>query len=177
MYIPHAEYRNSTGAVQGQYLVTGGREVETVLTVHPDQRWELADGAKLYDVTHLPCRAARYKPANGGSGAGSGAGTPAKRTCVRLPRDPRRSDAAGHGVREAGLRRRVRHGCGPVSDSAVIARAVSTQSCDLTQTACFCSFRAYVIIIVFTVPMPARDRCVTREACACVCPCVRAFPV
>ena len=21
------------------------------------QRWELADGAKLYDVTHLPCRA------------------------------------------------------------------------------------------------------------------------
>ena len=65
----------------GKYLVTGGREVETVLTVHPDQRWELADGAKLYDVTHLPCRAARYKPANGGSGAGSGAGSTGGQRC------------------------------------------------------------------------------------------------
>ena len=52
----------------GKYLVTGDREVTTVLTVHrPDkdgnQRWELADGAKLYDVTHLACRSARYTPA------------------------------------------------------------------------------------------------------------------
>ena len=52
----------------GKYVVTGGREVTSVLTVHPgdqdgDQRWELAQGAKLYDVTHLPCHAARYKPA------------------------------------------------------------------------------------------------------------------
>jgi hypothetical protein len=52
----------------GQYLVTGDREVRTVLTIHPkdkngNQRWELADNATLYDVTHLGCRAARYTPA------------------------------------------------------------------------------------------------------------------
>jgi hypothetical protein len=52
----------------GQYLVTGDRDVETVLTVHPkdkngNQRWELADGSTLYDVTHLGCRSARYTPA------------------------------------------------------------------------------------------------------------------
>ena len=40
-----------------------------MLTIHPkekdgtDQRWELADGATLYDVTHLGCRSARYTPA------------------------------------------------------------------------------------------------------------------
>jgi hypothetical protein len=54
----------------GQYLVTGGREVTAVLTVHPvdaqgDSRWELADDATLYDVTHLGCRSARYTPAPG----------------------------------------------------------------------------------------------------------------
>jgi hypothetical protein len=52
----------------GKYLVTGDREVTTVLTIHrPDkdgnQRWELADRATLYDVTHLACRSARYTPA------------------------------------------------------------------------------------------------------------------
>jgi len=52
----------------GRYVVTGGREVTTVLTIYPmdkdgAQRWELANGATLYDVTHLPCHAARYKPA------------------------------------------------------------------------------------------------------------------
>ena len=51
----------------GQYLVTGDREVMTVLTIHPkdkdgNQRWELADGATIYDVTHLGCRSARYTP-------------------------------------------------------------------------------------------------------------------
>src|SRR5437879_2698199 len=45
----------------GKYLVTGDRKVTTVLTVHPkdkngNQRWELADGATLYDVIHLVCR-------------------------------------------------------------------------------------------------------------------------
>jgi len=49
----------------GKYLVTGDREVTAVLTIHPadadgDSRWELCDHATLYDVTHLPCRAARY---------------------------------------------------------------------------------------------------------------------
>jgi hypothetical protein len=52
----------------GQYLVTGDRDVTTVLTIHPkdkngNQRWELADHATLYDVTHLGCRSARYTPA------------------------------------------------------------------------------------------------------------------
>jgi len=52
----------------GKYLVTGDRKVTTVLTIQPkdkdgNQRWELADGATLYDVTHLGCRSARYKPA------------------------------------------------------------------------------------------------------------------
>ena len=53
----------------GKYLVTGDREVTTVLTVHPrgkdgTHRWELGDGATLYDVTHLACRSARYTPSS-----------------------------------------------------------------------------------------------------------------
>ena len=56
----------------GQYLVTGDRNVTTVLTIHPkdkdgNQRWELADGATLDDVTHLACRSARYTPATADS--------------------------------------------------------------------------------------------------------------
>lgn len=51
----------------GKYLVTGDREVTSVLTIYPkdkdgNQRWELADGATIYDVTHLGCRSARYTP-------------------------------------------------------------------------------------------------------------------
>jgi hypothetical protein len=54
----------------GKYLVTGDREVTTVLTVYPgdangNRRWELADGATLYDVTHLGCRSARYTSPEG----------------------------------------------------------------------------------------------------------------
>jgi hypothetical protein len=54
----------------GRYVVTGDREVTTVLTVHPadasgSARWELDRGAKLHDVTHLPCRSARYTPIPG----------------------------------------------------------------------------------------------------------------
>lgn len=52
----------------GKYLVTGDREVTTMLTIHPMdkkgvQRWELDNGATLHDVTHLACRSARYTPA------------------------------------------------------------------------------------------------------------------
>ena len=55
----------------GVYLVTGDREVTSVLTVQAAsadgrQRWELADGATLYDVTHLRCRSALYTPAKAG---------------------------------------------------------------------------------------------------------------
>jgi hypothetical protein len=54
----------------GQYMVTGGRQVTTVLTIgEPDalgaQSWSLADGARLLDVTHVGCRAARYSPKAG----------------------------------------------------------------------------------------------------------------
>lgn len=49
----------------GQYVVTGGREVTSILTVSaPDaagrQDWSLEGGATIYDVTHLRCRAAVY---------------------------------------------------------------------------------------------------------------------
>jgi hypothetical protein len=60
----------------GQYLVTGDRTTTTVLTIHPkdkngNQRWDLADGASLYDVTHLGCRSARYTPAVAAAAADS----------------------------------------------------------------------------------------------------------
>ena len=52
----------------GTYLVTGNRDKQAVLTVHPaekngTQRWDLGSGATLYDVTHLDCRSARYTQA------------------------------------------------------------------------------------------------------------------
>jgi hypothetical protein len=61
-----------------KYLVTGNRKVTAVLTVYPadkngDSRWELDNGATLYDVTHLACRSARYRPA-----AGDGSCSPAQ---------------------------------------------------------------------------------------------------
>ncbi len=54
----------------GRYVVTGGREVTSVLTINaPDaagaQSWTLADGASVYDVTHLRCRAALYTALDG----------------------------------------------------------------------------------------------------------------
>ena len=60
----------------GRYLVTGGRTTTAVLTVdkpkdgkQQQRSWSLDNGAKLYDVTHLPCRAARYKPSSSGNGS------------------------------------------------------------------------------------------------------------
>ena len=54
----------------GKYLVTGNREATSALTVFAKdaegkQRWELADGVTVYDVTHLRCRSARYTPEAG----------------------------------------------------------------------------------------------------------------
>jgi len=55
---------------EGKYLVTGGRMVTTILTIE-NGKWKLDEGT-LYDVTHLPCRSARYQPISGGDeGAGS----------------------------------------------------------------------------------------------------------
>lgn len=58
----------------GRYMVTGEREVVAMLTVYPKdndgtQRWELSDDAKLHEVTHLPCRSARYTPVANDSGS------------------------------------------------------------------------------------------------------------
>jgi hypothetical protein len=44
----------------GRYVVTGGRETTAILIINKDGSWVLDRGAKLADVTHLPCRAARY---------------------------------------------------------------------------------------------------------------------
>jgi hypothetical protein len=54
----------------GRYLVTGDREAQAVLTVEAAdatgaQAWSLDNGATIYDVTHLRCRAARYVPQAG----------------------------------------------------------------------------------------------------------------
>jgi len=55
----------------GRYLVTGGRKTKTLLTIDPpndkgEQGWMFEDDTvTLYDVTHLPCRSARYIPKSG----------------------------------------------------------------------------------------------------------------
>ena len=74
--LPRTSLRKSTkeSLPYKRYVVTGDREVTTVLTVFQDGRWELTKGS-LYDVTHLPCRSAKYTPA---SGSGS---------CVPKPAD------------------------------------------------------------------------------------------
>ena len=72
----------------GRYVVTGGREVTALLTVHPKgsdgvQDWELDKGATLHDVTHLRCRSARYTPA-----AGANSCSPAKAQTSSFPVEP-----------------------------------------------------------------------------------------
>ena len=73
----------------GRYMVTGDREVTTVLTVFPPdpsgaKRWKLDDGATLYDVTHLGCRSARYTPLAGSEG-GSCSPANAPQEAFRVP--------------------------------------------------------------------------------------------
>lgn len=72
----------------GRYVVTGGRSITAVLTVHPQgndgvQHWELDRGATLHDVTHLRCRSARYTPAAGGNSC-----SPAKAQMTSFPVAP-----------------------------------------------------------------------------------------
>ena len=72
----------------GKYLVTGARDVTAVLTIHPtdkngNRHWELDKGATLYDVTHLACRSARYRP-----GAGGGSCSPASVQKTAFPVAP-----------------------------------------------------------------------------------------
>ena len=82
--LPAKSFTKETGAIlpARQYVVTGDRELTTVLTVHEDGRWELAKGS-LYDVTHLPCRSARYTPAQDGSAC-----TPAQADRAQFPVRP-----------------------------------------------------------------------------------------
>lgn len=75
----------------GRYVVTGGRETTSVLTVTPPdadgrQSWSLADGATVYDVTHLRCRAALYTPAEDGAAC-----TPDNTPTHVFPMDPDRA--------------------------------------------------------------------------------------
>jgi len=72
----------------GQYVVTGGRQVTSVLTVEaPDatgkQAWSLADSASIYDVTHLGCRAALYTESDAGKAC-----TPDKAPMSVFPMSP-----------------------------------------------------------------------------------------
>lgn len=64
--LPNKKFKDGAVVPSRKYVVTGDREVTTVLTVHADGRWELDKGT-LYDVTHLPCRSARYEPGSDGS--------------------------------------------------------------------------------------------------------------
>jgi hypothetical protein len=84
----------------GKYLVTGDSKVTTVLTIQPmdkhgNQRWELADGANLYDVTHLACRSARYTPAKTNNSC-----SPANVRTTRFPVNPGEAMPAVKGCRK-----------------------------------------------------------------------------
>jgi hypothetical protein len=48
----------------GRYLVTGDRRITTAMTIDQTGKWSLEEGT-LFDVTHLPCRSARYTPDDG----------------------------------------------------------------------------------------------------------------
>ncbi len=70
-----------------RYIVTGGRQVTTTLTIQPPdatgaQAWALDLGSTIGDVTHLACRAALYT-SNGGADC-----TPAAAPYQRFPLTP-----------------------------------------------------------------------------------------
>ncbi|MFN0194465.1 MAG: hypothetical protein ACKVP5_21250 [Aestuariivirga sp.] len=56
----------------GEYVVSNGQSMIGLLTVKPKDAsghmaWELAHGATLISVTHLGCRAGRYRPESAGA--------------------------------------------------------------------------------------------------------------
>lgn len=69
----------------GRYLVTGGREVITGLTIEASGHWKLDDDHTLFSVTHLPCRAARYRLATAG---GDSNGSPETARLIDFPVRP-----------------------------------------------------------------------------------------
>jgi hypothetical protein len=54
--------------------------VTTGLTIEASGQWKLDDDHTLYEVTHLPCRAARYRPAGAGDSANDGSPATARQT-------------------------------------------------------------------------------------------------
>jgi len=83
-----------------KYLVTGGRGMTAVLTIHSadkngERRWELDGGATLHDVTHLECRSARYRQA-----ADGGSCSPANARKAAFPVAPGRAMPAVEGCRK-----------------------------------------------------------------------------
>ena len=81
----------------GRFLVTNGEEHIAILTVHqPDadgnQAWELDSDKTLANVTHGPCRSARYTP----EGA-SGTCSPEEADRSRFPLKPGESPPPVHG--------------------------------------------------------------------------------
>jgi hypothetical protein len=87
----------------GKYIVTGDREVTTELTIEEGNRWSLKEGAgsyaldtpnrcvrrlkncypgTLHDVTHLPCRSARYTPLSASETGGTPANVKAGACCT-----------------------------------------------------------------------------------------------
>lgn len=75
----------------GRYLVTGGRTATAVLSVgeptnsnnNKQQSWGLDGNVKLFDVTHLPCRSARYTPISS-----SATGSPLNARAADFPVSP-----------------------------------------------------------------------------------------
>ena len=72
----------------GRYVVTGGRQATAILTIHEKgadghMKWELDQGAAIYDVTHLGCRAARYTAAGAENSC-----TPAAASQSNFPVEP-----------------------------------------------------------------------------------------
>jgi hypothetical protein len=65
MEAPEIPIVPSTAPAARKFIVTGDRSVTTVLTVEPNGAWKL-DRGTLHDVTHLPCRSARYTGATDG---------------------------------------------------------------------------------------------------------------
>ena len=84
----------------GRFLVTNGEEHIAILTVHqPDtngnQAWELDSDKTLANVTHGPCRSARYTP----EGA-SGTCSPEEADRSRFPLKPGESPPPVHGCKK-----------------------------------------------------------------------------
>jgi hypothetical protein len=72
----------------GQYFVTNGEDQISLLTISPpdqngEQAWSLSDGKTIGDVTHGPCRSARYTPLGA-----SGSCTPENADLALFPLKP-----------------------------------------------------------------------------------------